>query len=411
MHLTIFGIRFALELIKISRPFNHQVRSRIFGRDKMSRVYQVQDGDNTVPMKQIHCANEERELQNLLENNFDLLPGDQIDPENPRDWLLIKREMPVPDPNSGADRWSIDFFLVDQTGMPTFVECKRYHDTRSRREVVGQMMEYAANAQYYWDKNILKDLAEKSAIDRDDSLEEVLTSLQQDDYSSVDDFFENVENNLKEGQIRIVFFLEEAPNELRSIVEFLNNQMERAEVLIVEARQYAIDGLKVVVPSLFGYTEQARRIKKAVSLLTPSQGIKWTRDRFIKAVEEAGVPLRSSRVKDLFEMADNNKDIITLAYGRGRISGSLMMKNNTGLTMLVVWDNSSIQLAATGSFRDKFEYLVSLRENYQSWLQWKGRFERGRSPTLVKKLDEMSEEEFEKLKDFTLELAKGVKGG
>jgi len=368
----------------------------------MSKVYRIDVKGKTTAMKRIHCSNEEKELQNLLERNYDLLAGDQINPEEPRRWLLIKKEMPVPDPTSGAARWSIDLFFVDQTGMPTFVECKRYQDTRSRREVVGQMMEYAANAQFYWDKDKIKNVAEKTANEREESLENLLSSLQRDDFSSVDDFFENVENSLKEGQIRLVFFLEEAPHELRSIVEFLNNQMERSEVLIVEARQYSEDGVKIVVPTLFGYTEQARRIKKTVSVT--STRFKWTRETLINDVEKANVPVRLSRMKDLLKWADGNAETISLGYGTGGISGSVIFRNNAGLSVLVVYSHGGVQLPGT---KDKFEFLVSLNKKYDKWLEWKGELEPGKWPYMVKTIEEMSGEEFEKLKEFTLKMANG----
>lgn len=38
----------------------------------------------------------EASLQELLVGYPNLLPGDQIDPENPRRWLLVAREMGVP---------------------------------------------------------------------------------------------------------------------------------------------------------------------------------------------------------------------------------------------------------------------------------------------------------------------------
>jgi len=368
----------------------------------MSQVYIIDSQNKTTAMNRIRCTNEEQELQNLLERNYDLLAGDQINPDEPRRWLLIKKEMPVPDPASGADRWSIDLFFVDQTGMPTFVECKRYQDTRSRREVVGQMMEYAANAQFYWDKDEIKNIAEKTADEKDESLENLLSLLQRDDFSSVDDFFENVENSLKEGQIRLVFFLEEAPHELRSIVEFLNNQMERSEVLIVEAKQYETDGLKVVVPSLFGYTEQARRIKKTVSITTPR--FKWTRETLINDVEKANVPVRLSRMKDLLMWADSNTETISLGYGTGGISGSVIFRNNAALSVLVVYSYGGVQLPGT---KDKFEFLVSLKQKYDNWLEWKEELEPGKWPFMVKRIGELSAKEFKKLKEFALEMANG----
>src|SRR5438876_4547758 len=76
-------------------------------------------------MEHVRCKHENLELQRLLESNFELLAGEQIEPDDPPRWLLVKREMPVPDPSTGDNRWSIDFFFLDQDAMPTFVECKR----------------------------------------------------------------------------------------------------------------------------------------------------------------------------------------------------------------------------------------------------------------------------------------------
>ena len=118
----------------------------------MAKVYVLNNDGSTEAMSGIHCKNEDLELQRVLEINPDLIPGDQINPTDPRRWLVVKREMPVPDPSTGDNRWSIDLFFVDQDAMPTFIECKRYNDTRVKREVVGQMLEYAANGHYYWSK-------------------------------------------------------------------------------------------------------------------------------------------------------------------------------------------------------------------------------------------------------------------
>jgi hypothetical protein len=72
------------------------------GTPRMSHVYSVGNDGRTRPMSRIHCANEDLELQRLLEQNPDLLPGDQINPADPRRWLLVKREMSVPDPGTTA---------------------------------------------------------------------------------------------------------------------------------------------------------------------------------------------------------------------------------------------------------------------------------------------------------------------
>jgi hypothetical protein len=78
----------------------------------------------------------------LLARYPSLLAGDQIDPASPRRWVLISREQPVPDESAGAARWAIDHLFVDQDGIPTLVEVKRSTDTRIRREIVGQMLDF-----------------------------------------------------------------------------------------------------------------------------------------------------------------------------------------------------------------------------------------------------------------------------
>ena len=49
--------------------------------------------------------------------------------------------------NSG--RWSLDHLFVTRDGVPVLVELKRAMNSRLRREVVGQILDYAANATAY----------------------------------------------------------------------------------------------------------------------------------------------------------------------------------------------------------------------------------------------------------------------
>ena len=227
----------------------------------MSHVYVMNADSRTTKLNRVHCRDEDKELQRLLELNLDLLPGDQIDPDEPRRWLLVKREMPVIDPSTGATRWSIDFFLCDQFGVPTLVECKRCEDSRSRREVVGQMLEYAANGHHYWSASEMRSYAETShggASELSAALARICEPVGQD----AESFFNLVERNLRESKLRLIFFLEESPLELRSVVDFLNKQLKDTEVLLVEARQYEQGLGRVVVPWLFGFTEEARVAKR-----------------------------------------------------------------------------------------------------------------------------------------------------
>ena len=289
----------------------------------MGQLYHVDNGGMALPCRQVRTTNEATELQDVLARNLFLLPGDQINPEAPRRWMLIRQEMPVPDPGGGGSRWSVDLLVSDQDGVPTFVECKRYADTRSRREVVGQMLEYAANGHYYWDHADIRRYMEESADRAGHSLSELFKALGSEGADSIDELIEKIIENLREGQVRLVFFMEEAPQELKSIVDFLNRQIERTEVLIVEARQFEALGERFVVPSLFGYTEEARRAKRTVTVESGRQHRRWDEESFLA---EVSADLGKEKSEISFGLLACGREYdLEIRWGKGRRRGSLTL--------------------------------------------------------------------------------------
>ena len=310
----------------------------------MSGVYLINEDGTPQSINRIRCKNEGEELQDMLDRNLDLLPGEQIDPDNPRRWFLIKREMPVPDPNTGGNRWSIDFFLADQDGIPTFVECKRFADMRSRREVVGQMLEYAANGHFYWTADILRKYAEESCQAKGLNMEECLLSFMSDNGDLSDQFFDRIQLNLREGQVRLIFFLEDSPFELRSVVDFLNKQMERSEVLLVEARQYLTSNVRIVVPTLFGYTEQARLVKKTIVVKPPLQRRSWDKESFFN---DARAKVNEAEIKNIDWFYDQCLKLgLEIGWGTGAVSGSFSVYERSicPRSFLSVWSYGSLAL-------------------------------------------------------------------
>jgi len=86
--------------------------------------------------------------QELLERHPGLLAGDQLGAV-PRRWWLGSREHGVPDADGGQDRWSLDHRFLAHDAVRTLVEVKRSSDTRIRREVVDQVLDFAANSVIY----------------------------------------------------------------------------------------------------------------------------------------------------------------------------------------------------------------------------------------------------------------------
>jgi hypothetical protein len=306
-------------------------------------AYRIDQDWTSQALTPVKCKDEGQELQLLLEQNLDLLPGDQINEEDPRRWLLIRREMPVHDPGTGDARWSVDLFLVDQDAVPTLVECKRVLDTRARREVVGQMLDYAANGHFYWTREHLREYAAQVAEKRGSTLDAALQTLGIDNLEETDQFFDRIVDNLREGQMRLIFFLEESPYELRSIVDFLNRQTERTEILIVEARQFESDGIRIVVPSVFGYTEQARRIKRTVTVTSPGRQ-KWTEAMFFDAFAEANRETRAQEMRVWHQAIQEKGYQARLGTGSQRGSISYLLVSTFRRSLITVYTDGELRV-------------------------------------------------------------------
>jgi hypothetical protein len=193
----------------------------------------------------------EDQLQALLEDNPELLLGETAESESPSKYLLIVREAGVPEAQGGSDRWFLDHLFLDGEGVPTLVEVKRSTDSRIRREVVRQMLDYAANILAYWPPGRMRDEFEARY---EDPVREV-REISKADYEA---YWTHVKTNLEAKRLRLVFVADHIPASLQTIVEFLNEQMRAAEVLAVEVKQHRGDGLTVLTTQLIGRTSTAQ---------------------------------------------------------------------------------------------------------------------------------------------------------
>src|SRR6185437_2312152 len=252
------------------------------------RIYLLQDDAQLMPMQEAPYDSEKL-LQKLLADYPDLLAGEQINSVEPRRWLLVTQEMQVPDDEDGTGRWSLDHLFLDQDAVPTLVEVKRSSDQRIRRKVVGQMLDYAANAVAYWPVEKIKAKFEARCDENDEDPEEIVASLLGPE-GAIDEFWQQVKTNLQAGRIRMVFIADSIPPELRRIVEFLNVQMDPAEVLAIEVRQFLGEGMKALVPRVVGQTK----------IPVPPPEV-WDEESFMAAVREGYGDSAQAAAKELLD--------------------------------------------------------------------------------------------------------------
>jgi len=274
-------------------------------------IYLIGKEGTLVELKE-HAYDSEDVLQALLAQYPKLLAGDQINAEQPRRWLLIKREAAVKDSEDSLGRWSADHLFLDQEGIPTIVEVKRSSDTRIRREVIGQLLDYAANAILYWPVDTLRAWLEalclQNGTDIDTAINEFL-----DPNTDVEAFWQQVKTNLQAGRVRLIFIADTIPIELRRVAEFLNNQMEFAEVIAIEIKQYMGEGLKTMVPRVLG---------SSVERHNRGDTKQWDEPSFFSTLEQKRGSGEATVARKLLDWAKSES--LKIYWGRGKIDGSFV---------------------------------------------------------------------------------------
>ncbi|NLE01465.1 MAG: hypothetical protein GX640_16485 [Fibrobacter sp.] len=273
-------------------------------------IYLIQDNGELIEMRE-NPYESEKILQELLARYPNLLAGEQIDSLEPRRWLLITREMGITDDENASARWSADHLFLDQDGIPTIVETKRGDDTRIRREVVGQMLDYAANAIAYWHvESIIAKFqlrCENEGVDSDIVLSEFLN-----DEISEQSFWEQTKTNLQAGKVRLVWVSDRIPKELRQVIEFLNKQMNPAQAIGIEIKMFAGQGLKTMVPRVLNTQKQ-----EGTSSAT---GKKWTEEEFFKTLEERKGEDYCEIARTIFKWSQRHN--LRITWGSGKKNGS-----------------------------------------------------------------------------------------
>jgi len=203
---------------------------------------------------------------------------------------LLKPQMDVSD-------WRLDHLLVDQRGVLTFVEAKLRENRESRRQVIGQILEYAANAQEYWGNGLARKLASEYWRDKGTDVDDVLRAA----FGEIDAeaFWAEVEANLRRGKVRLIIATDDLRPEVRRVIEYLNQQLKTVEVFGLEIRCFGDSpDSGVIVPFVIGQTQAAYDEKGRPPLKS------WTPDELRRYYESQ--PDDNLRTRQLLDWAVQN---------------------------------------------------------------------------------------------------------
>ena len=173
------------------------------------------------------------------------------------------------------------------------------------------------------------------------------------------EFWQQVKTNLQAGRIRMLFVADAIPQELRQVVEFLNGQINPAEVLAVEIRQFVGGEMKTLVPRVIGQIESARRRKGT----TERQTRKWNRESFLQDLSERqgdeGVRV-ATRLLDWTEAKQ-----LRIWWGEGLTNGSFLplFDNGHGDHFLFsVWTYGTVEIQFQHMKKRPFDDVTKRRE-------------------------------------------------
>jgi len=202
------------------------------------------------------------------------------------------------------------------------------------------MLDYAANSSRYWSVDTIKERFRAGVDDPDSQLMDLLG-----EESSSEAFWEDVETNLERGKIRLLFVADNIPSELKSIVEFLNEQMDPAEVLAVEIGHYEGHGEEALVPHVIGQTEAARQKKGSRTRKD------WNEESFLTTAQDNLDSDVYEKFKRLYRFLKEESD--SHSWGSGAQIGSCIFYWNE----LTTDGKSAFILNTEGRIRLQFKFM------------------------------------------------------
>lgn len=266
-------------------------------------IFSIGDDNGIRPMTEVPFE-AEIELQDLIARNPELVGGDRRPPDQGPGWIVI-REKRIPSADAeGSSGW-VDLVLIDQDAVPTLVEVKRAQSADVPRKVIGQLLGYAAHASETWSASDLRDaFAYQSDGEGQDPVKRVLDLLESDDDAEEGRFWDRVAINLAARNFRLLLVSDNVPESLARVIQFLNREMDRIEVLAVEIRRFRGNDkqFQTLVHRVIGRTMQEESRSSAQQKFA-------TPEPFIEAIEDEDA---QNAARQLINVAKANRCQIKL---------------------------------------------------------------------------------------------------
>ena len=162
----------------------------------------------------------------------------------------------------------LDLLFVDSEGVLTLIETKLRANNESRREVIGQILEYAAYAAEWTVENVAlrareflasihapADIAGLSFEEAVAIRLDWLSDEEDERRAKTDALMAKLASSMKDGRLRVVCGVDEKIENLERLVRYLSAHSD-LQVVLLQVNRFPVDGdMSVLVPTLHGDVE------------------------------------------------------------------------------------------------------------------------------------------------------------
>ena len=141
--------------------------------------------------------------------------------------------------------------------------------------------------------------------------------------------------------MRLIFVADEIPSELKRIVEFLNEQMDPAEVLAIEIKQFVGGDQKTLVPRVYGKTAKTQRKSSGAQEETRQ----WDEPSFLIELERLNGSDSAAIARNILSWTKDQG--LRIWWGKGKQTGSFFPMfdiNDQSFSMFSFWTNGGIEI-------------------------------------------------------------------
>lgn len=300
-------------------------------------------------------------LQEIIQNNSSLLPIEEIEPSF-SDSVSLAREIKT---KVGF----IDNLLINNDGYITIIETKLWRNVQARREVVGQIIDYAKELTK-WTYDDLNDAVVLSNQTVNNSSKGVIDILKQNsDVNELDEkyFIDSVSKNLKRGRFLLLIVGDGIHESVEEMVDYLQQFAQiNFTLALVELHIYKniTNNSLIVLPQIIVRTKEITRAVIRIENNSTKE-INVDVQTNLEEVRQDKIQVRTTLTyEDFFEQLKHNTNDIASAFVKQVVSdcekrGMFIELGQSSIGFKLI-DNNSNKISIFFIDRKDYFYLWSI---------------------------------------------------